>query len=104
MSPYTRAHARSTARGGHPVARAIVLVADAAALLILLWITLWLLDANQGNSLVSFVHDAADWLAGWSYDLFTFDRAWVQVVVGYGLAALVYGCVGHAVAGRLTRR
>ncbi|MFD8979052.1 hypothetical protein [Streptomyces sp. NPDC059564] len=104
MSPYTRAHARVTARDGNPVARAVVLVADAAALLIVLWIALWLLDANQGNALVSFVHDAADWLAGWSYDLFTFDRAWVQVVVGYGLAAVVYLLVGHAVAGRLARR
>ncbi|MER5812858.1 hypothetical protein ABT143_32535 [Streptomyces sp. NPDC002033] len=104
MSPYTRAHSRAYAGGGNPVARAIALVADVAAFLIVLWIALWLLDANQGNALVSFVHDAADWLAGWSYDLFTFDHDWVQVVVGYGLAAVVYLLVGHAVAGRLARR
>lgn len=85
------------------MARVIALVADVAAFLIVLWILLWLLDANQGNSLVAFVHDCADWLAGWSYDLFTFDRDWVQVVIGYGLAAALYLFIGHAVAGRLAR-
>ena len=38
-----------------------------------------------------------------SYDLFTFDEAWARVVTGYGLAAVVYLFVGHAVAGRVRR-
>ncbi len=38
-----------------------------------------------------------------SSDLFTFDRAWANVIAGYGLAALVYLFIGHAVAGRIRR-
>ncbi len=74
------------------------------AFVIALWILLYFLDANRGNGLVEFVHDAATWLAGWSYDLFTFDREWVQVVVGYGVAAVAYLVIGHLVAGRLYRQ
>ena len=77
---------------------------DVLAFVIVLWILLYLLDANRGNELVEFVHDTATWLAGWSYDLFTFSREWVQIVVGYGLAAVVYVLIGHAVAGWLYRR
>ncbi|MEV5601851.1 hypothetical protein AB0L33_10450 [Streptomyces sp. NPDC052299] len=84
-------------------ARVIALVADVMAFIIGLWILMYLLDANRGNELVEFVRDTARWLAGWSYDLFTFDKAWANVVAGYGLAALVYLFVGHAVAGRVRR-
>lgn len=73
------------------------------AFIIILWILMYLFDANRGNELVQFVQDSARWLAGWSYDLFTFDEAWARVVAGYGLAAAVYLFVGHAVAGRLGR-
>ncbi|RIH62074.1 hypothetical protein D3C59_06380 [Streptomyces sp. SHP22-7] len=69
-----------------------------------LWILMYLLEANRANDLVQFVHEVADVLAGWSRDLFTFDEAWARVVAGYGLAAVVYLFVGHAIAGRLGRR
>lgn len=82
----------------------MALVADVLAFVIGLWILLYLLGANRANGLVEVVHDAATRLAGWSYDLFTFDREWIQVVVGYGIAAAVYLLIGHAVAGRLCRR
>lgn len=82
----------------------IAVVADIMALILGLWILMYLLEANRANSLVQFVHDAALWLAGWSHDLFTFDEAWARVVAGYGLAAMVYLVVGHAIAGRLHRR
>jgi hypothetical protein len=84
-------------------ARVIAVVADAMAAIIGLWILMYLLDANRANDLVDFVRGAARWLAGWSYDLFTFDEAWARVVAGYGLAAAVYLFVGHAVAGRIRR-
>lgn len=73
------------------------------AIILGLWILMYLLDANRANDLVQFIHDVARWLAGWSHDLFTFDEAWARVVCGYGLAALVYVLVGHAIAGRLRR-
>ncbi|MEU7066102.1 hypothetical protein ACIGQE_07425 [Streptomyces sp. NPDC053429] len=99
MRTYTRAPARGSGLG-----RAVAVLADVLAFVIGLWILLYLLDANRGNAVVDFVHDAATWLAGWSYDLFTFDREWVQVVVGYGLAAVVYLFIGHLVSGWLYRR
>ncbi|MFE2100803.1 MULTISPECIES: hypothetical protein [unclassified Streptomyces] len=81
----------------------IAIVADIMAFILGLWILMYLLEANRANSLVQFVHGAAGWLAGWSHDLFTFDEAWARVVAGYGLAAVVYLFVGHAVANRIHR-
>ncbi|GAA2986877.1 hypothetical protein HEB29_001504 [Streptomyces fulvorobeus] len=78
-------------------------MADIMAFIIGLWILMYLLDANQANGLVEFVRDSARWLAGWSHDLFTFDEEWARVVAGYGLAAVVYLFIGHAVAGRVRR-
>ncbi|MEU5898404.1 MULTISPECIES: hypothetical protein [Streptomyces] len=96
MSPTRNSHS-STA------ARVIVIVADVMAAILGLWILMYLLDANRANDLVQFIHDVARWLAGWSHDLFTFDEDWARVVAGYGLAAIVYLLVGHALAGRLRR-
>ncbi|MEU6821404.1 hypothetical protein ABZ921_12295 [Streptomyces atriruber] len=96
MSPTRNSH-------GSTAARVIVVVADVMAAILGLWILMYLLDANRANDLVQFIHDAARWLAGWSHDLFTFDEDWARVVAGYGLAAVVYLFIGHAVAGRLRR-
>ncbi|UUN30191.1 hypothetical protein [Streptomyces sp. FIT100] len=90
--------------GTNQAATVITVVADVMAGIIGLWILMYLLDANRANGLVTFVQDAARWLAGWSYDLFTFDESWARVVAGYGLAAVVYLFIGHAAAGRLRRR
>ncbi|MFJ9036088.1 hypothetical protein ACIRF8_05820 [Streptomyces sp. NPDC102406] len=90
-------------RGTSEAGRVVMIIADILALILGLWILMYLLDANRGNDLVQFVHDAASWLAGWSHDLFTFDEAWARVVCGYGLAAVVYLFIGHAVANRLRR-
>ncbi|WP_030571579.1 hypothetical protein [Streptomyces aureocirculatus] len=103
MSPLTRGTTRRSTNGSDGAARIIVLVADVMAAILVLWILMDLLDANRGNDLVQFVHDVARWLAGWSHDLFTFDERWARVVCGYGLAAVVYAVVGHAVAGKLRR-
>ncbi|MFE7399452.1 hypothetical protein [Streptomyces sp. NPDC057557] len=94
MSP--RTGTRSTT-----AARVIAVVADLMAFVIGLWILMYLLEANRGNDLVNVVQHTARRLAGWSYDLFTFDEAWARVVSGYGLAAVVYLFVGHAVAARI---
>jgi hypothetical protein len=81
----------------------IAVIADVMAVILGLWILMYLLDANRANDLVRFVHDAANWLAAWSRDLFTFAEEWARVVFGYGLAAVVYLFIGHAIAGRLRR-
>ncbi|MEU6098906.1 hypothetical protein [Streptomyces sp. NPDC047079] len=89
--------------GTNQAGTVIAVVADVMALILGLWILMYLLNANPGNNLVQFVHDAAAWLAGWSRDLFTFDEAWARVVAGYGLAAVVYLFIGHAIANRIQR-
>ncbi|MFJ8400260.1 hypothetical protein ACIQ9K_07235 [Streptomyces microflavus] len=94
---------RTRSSGSSSAARIIAVVADILAFIIILWILMYLLDANRGNDFVQWVHDAATWLAGWAYDLFTFDAAWARVVAGYGLAAVVYLFIGHAIAGRIRR-
>ncbi|WP_030910100.1 hypothetical protein [Streptomyces sp. NRRL F-5126] len=93
--------ATHTRSGNRSAATVIIVIADIMALILGLWIVMYLLDANRANALVSFIQDAARWLAGWSYNLFTFDDAWARVVAGYGLAAVVYLFVGHGLANRL---
>ncbi|MEU1294613.1 hypothetical protein ABZ439_19540 [Streptomyces sp. NPDC005840] len=89
--------------GSNSASTVIAVVADVMAVIIGLWILMYLLDANRANDLVQFVHNVAAWLAGWSRDLFTFDEAWARVVAGYGLAAVVYLFIGHAIANRMHR-
>jgi hypothetical protein len=96
MSPSKRS-------GSNQAATIIIVIADIMAGIIGLWILMYLLDANRANDLVNFLQDAARWLAGWSWDLFTFDEAWARVVAGYGLAAIVYLFAGHALANVLRR-
>lgn len=89
--------------GAGTAAVAIQIVADILAGIIGLWILLYLLDANPTNDLVAVLHDAARWLAGWSYDLFPIDQDWLRVLVNYGIAAAAYLLIGHGLAVRLRR-
>lgn len=52
-------HTRARTRGSSQAGRVIAVLADVMAFVIALWILLYLLDANQGNALVDFIHDAA---------------------------------------------
>jgi hypothetical protein len=97
MSTTTRRSGASTA------GVALQILADIFAGIIGLWILLYLLDANPANDLVALLHDAARWLAGWSYDLFPISEDWLHVLVNYGLAAVVYLFIGHGLASRLRR-
>ncbi|WP_399497568.1 hypothetical protein [Streptomyces sp. P17] len=78
-------------------------IGDIAAGLLGLWILLYLLDANQGNTFVEFVHGSADWLSGWAQDIFTMDTEGLRVVLNYGLPAVVYLALGHGIAARINR-
>ncbi|WP_405653632.1 hypothetical protein [Streptomyces sp. RK9] len=91
------------ARRTNEAAKAVAVIANVLAFILVLWVLMDLLDANRANDLVQLVHDVARWLAGWSHDLFTFDERWARVVAGYGLAAVVYLLAGHFIAGRLRR-
>ncbi|MEV6510656.1 hypothetical protein [Streptomyces sp. NPDC051642] len=89
--------------GGSPAGTVISVIADIAALILILWIALYLFDANTANNSVDWVHNAADWLSGWSHNLFTIHSADWRTVVNYGLPALVYLFIGHAVATGVNR-
>ncbi|CAM5679234.1 hypothetical protein SRIMHP_26120 [Streptomyces rimosus subsp. rimosus] len=89
--------------GSSQAARAVTVVADLTAVILGLWIVMYLLDANRANDLVHFVQGGARWLAGWSYNLFTFDAEWLRTLLNYGLPALVYLVLGHALAARIRR-
>ncbi|KAB2970847.1 hypothetical protein F8R89_01485 [Streptomyces sp. SS1-1] len=81
----------------------ICTIADVAAGLLGLWIVLHLLDANQANPFVEFVHGAADWLSGWAQDIFTMDTEGLRVILNYGLPAVIYLLIGHGIAARINR-
>ncbi|MFI0901198.1 hypothetical protein [Streptomyces sp. NPDC020983] len=89
--------------GGNPAAALILIAADIAALILVLWILFFVFDANRANDLVDWVHHAANWLATWSRDLFTPDNAKWRTVLNYGLPAVVYLAVAQAFAGRVNR-
>ncbi|WP_424213974.1 hypothetical protein ACN20G_18915 [Streptomyces sp. BI20] len=94
-------HSALRARTSGTAGRLIALVTDAVVLIIVLWIVMWMLDANTGNAVVAFFHDAATWLTAWCHDIFTVDPEWLRVLLSYGLPALLYLVVGHALARRL---
>ncbi|MET8680419.1 hypothetical protein ABZW18_23250 [Streptomyces sp. NPDC004647] len=88
-------------RGADRAALTIHTIADIAAGILILWILMYVLEANQANGLVSFVQDAANWLAGWSQDLFTMETDWLRVLLNYGIPAGLYLLIGHKLAARL---
>ncbi|MFX4295169.1 hypothetical protein [Streptomyces bohaiensis] len=89
---------------GNPVAFIVALLANLAAVIIVLWILLFMLGANRDNTVVDFVHDAASWLASWSRDMFNVSPDWWHVLLNYGIAAVVYAAIGNLAAGALRRR
>lgn len=106
-NPYDRnqdAHGRSRdGAGANRAALVIHTIADIAAGFLSLWILLYLLEANQGNVFVGFVHGMADWLAGWSQDIFTMETEGLRVFLNYGLPAVIYLLLGHGIAARVRR-
>jgi hypothetical protein len=85
------------------VATVIATIFRIAALLIVLGILFVVLEANTGNSIVSFVLDVADFLVGPVDGLFTPKDPKLEVVINYGIAAVIYLVVGSLIA-RLIRR
>ena len=86
------------------IARAVMLIASAAALVLLIGILLVVLEANRSNELVQFVRDAASLLAGPFDDLFTLDSNKAEKAVNWGLAAVVWLALGRLVSRLLLRR
>ncbi|MEU6365246.1 hypothetical protein ABZ876_05765 [Streptomyces sp. NPDC046931] len=96
-------HSVRNQAAGRRTALTVCTIADTAAGLLVLWILLFLLDANQGNVFVKFVRGVADWLAWWSQDIFTMNTEGLRVILNYGLPAVMYLLIGHGIASRLNR-
>ena len=52
---------------------------------------------------VQFVEGMANWLSGWSQDIFTMENEHVRFALNYGLPALVYLFIGHGIAAKIRR-
>jgi hypothetical protein len=86
------------------LARFVLLVATAVALVLILGIVLVVLEANRSNDIVQAVRDAASFLAGPFDGLFTLDSNKAEKAVNWGIAAVVWYAVGRVIARLLIRR
>jgi hypothetical protein len=80
-----------------------MLITTAIVVLIVVAILLVVLGANESNSIVQAIQDAANFLVGPFESIFNMSNRKAEVAVNYGLAALVYFIVGSLIA-RLLRR
>ncbi|HET9737674.1 MAG TPA: hypothetical protein VFP78_06090 [Solirubrobacteraceae bacterium] len=94
----------STALARASLARAVILVATAVALILVAGIALVALEANRSNEIVQVVRDAAAFLAGPFDSLFTLDSNKAEKAVNWGIAAGVWYALGRLIARLLLRR
>jgi hypothetical protein len=85
------------------IARAVILLTGAIALVLVVAIVLTLLEANRSNDVVQFVRDAAGFLAGPLDGLFKLDSNKAEKAVNWGIAAVVWLALGRLVARLLMR-
>jgi hypothetical protein len=105
LSTTTRANRHAGAAVARAsIARAVMLLASAVALVLVIGILLVVLEANRSNELVQFVRDAAALLAGPFDGLFTLDSNKAEKAVNWGIAAVVWLAIGRLVARLLLRR
>jgi len=90
-------------QGAGLLVRVIQLVVSVVVLIIVAGILLVVLKANPANSIVSEVHSWARWLAGPFDGMFSFHSANVAIAVDWGIAAIVYLCVGGLITRLLGR-
>ena len=81
---------RRDTTAGWGIASLIWLIAVVIALILLLHIVMVFVEANPSNDVVAFINDAARNLAWVFRDLFNVDNDKLQVLLNYGVAALVY--------------
>src|SRR5215207_5581286 len=77
----------ASALGRASLARAVILLAGAAALVLILAIVLVVLEANRSNEVVQLVRDAGGFLAGPLDNLFKLDSNKAEKAVNWGIAA-----------------
>lgn len=87
----------------YSAANAILLVAAVIAGILAVGILLVLIGANQGNALVDFILDIGRFFATPFADLFPQSDPETDVLVNWGIGAIVYLLVGALIA-RFARR
>jgi uncharacterized protein involved in cysteine biosynthesis len=80
------------------IARIVRLVAGVVALILALGIVFVVLKASPSNTIVSHVHDWANWLATPFNGLFHLHSARGTTALNWGVALVVYLLVGHVIA------
>jgi uncharacterized membrane protein len=90
-------------RGLFMLARLVMLITAVIVGLIVLAILLTVLEANESNTIVQAIQDAANFFVGPFESIFSLSNSKVEVAVNYGLAAVVYFIIGSLIA-RLLRR
>lgn len=85
------------------IARLIRLVTWLVVLVIVAGILLFVLSANPHNTIVSDVHDAANWLTTPFHGLFSVKGSKLHLALNWGVAAVVYAIVGSVLASLLAR-
>jgi hypothetical protein len=86
------------------LARAVIVLTGAIALVLVLGIVLTVLKANRSNDVVQLVYDVARTLAGPLDGLFQLDSNKAEKAVNWGIAAVVWLALGRLVARLLLRR
>jgi hypothetical protein len=94
---------RTFGQGMGLLVRVVQLVVSLVVLIIVAGILLVVLKANPANSIVSEVHTWARWLAGPFDGMFSFHSAHTALAVNWGIAAVVYLCVGGLIMRLLGR-
>ncbi|MGW8379816.1 hypothetical protein [Streptomyces sp. ODS28] len=94
---------RAEGAGARRAALAVQAFADLAAGCLALWIVLYSLGADRANPCVEGARYAAEGLGWWSRSLFTMDNDGMRLLLSYGLPAVLYLAIGHAVSGWLRR-
>ncbi len=84
--------------GSYTAARVIQAITGVIVGIIVLGIILVLLNANKANPLVNFTLDIGSWLTYPFHQLFKRPTEGQDVLINWGLAALVYLVVGGAIA------
>jgi uncharacterized protein involved in cysteine biosynthesis len=80
------------------IARIIRIIADVVALILLVGILFVVFKASPSNTIVSHVHDWANWLATPFNGLFHLHSARGTTALNWGIALIVYLVIGHIIA------
>src|SRR3954469_17879242 len=85
------------------IANLVRTVAAVVVGIIVIAIVLVLLGASTHNDIVSWLRDAAAWLAGPFAGIFHFDSEKATLAVNWGIAAIVYAVVAGLISSLLAR-